>query len=233
MPQIKSVLLTVIITASVCTIVTAQNTGKISVRILAFPQMAEPEPVELVIGDNAKTIEVDTPGHELSKTYDVPPLNTITVGKTTLDKDGKPTFQVFGSAKSIAAKEQIILLLRKGKQNSDGFAVLPISADLIEFKGASFLFINASTYNVSGKIGDKILELGPGKRALLQPKANFEDGICQVTFAYQKADKWKMFYDTRWPANEKIRTLVFFYQNPETGRLGIAPITDIIPKKAN
>lgn len=80
------------------------------------------------------------------------------------------------------------------------------------------------------KIGDKNLELNSGKRSLIQPKANFENGICQVSIAYQKNDKWKMFYDTRWPANEKIRTLVFFYQNPTTGRLGIAPITDIISK---
>lgn len=209
----------------------AQTTEKISLRILAFPQIAEPEPVELVVGENTQTIEVDTPGHELSKNYSVPALNTITVGKTTIDSEGKSIFQSYGSAKSILAKEQIILLIRKGEKNSDGFSILPISADLTTFKGASFLFINASTYNIGVKIGDKNLELNSGKQSLIQPKANFENGICQVSIAYQKNDKWKMFYDTRWPANEKIRTLVFFYQNPITGRLGIAPITDIISKK--
>lgn len=208
----------------------AQTAEKISLRILAFPQIAEPKPVELVVDDKDQTIQVDTPGHELSKSYSIPALSTITVGRTTIDSEGKSVFQSYGSAKSILAKEQIILLIRKGEKNSDGFSVIPISADLTTFKGASFLFINASTYNIGVKIGDKNLELNSGKRSLIQPKANFENGICQVSIAYQKNDKWKMFYDTRWPANEKIRTLVFFYQNPTTGRLGIAPITDIISK---
>lgn len=211
----------------------AQTAEKISVRILAFPQIPEPEPVELIVGENSKTIEVDTPGHELSKSYSVPALTTITVGKTTTDSEGKTIFQTYGSAKSIPAKEQIILLIRKGRANSDGFVILPINADLNDFKGASFLFINASNHNVAGKIGDKILQLEPGKRSLLQPIANFEGGVCQVTLAYQKQEKWKTFYDTRWPANEKMRTLVFFYQDPTTNRLGIAPISDIISKVAN
>ncbi len=65
---------------------------------------------------------------------------------------------------------------------------------------------------------------------MLTPKPDFEGDICQVTLSYQRGKKSKRFYDTRWPANKDARALVIFYQNPQTGRLGIAPIMDIIPR---
>lgn len=215
-------------------IAVASNIGyaqeqKISLRFLAFPQQNAPEPIELLIGAD-KTIEVDTPGHELSKRYLVDPLSSIVVGKTTINEDGEAVFQSYGQAKSIPATEQIILLLRKGDQPGDGFVVLPIAANLKDFGGASFLFINASKVRIGGVIGDKKLDINPGEKKSLSPKPNFEAGICQVTLAYLKEDKFKKFFDTRWPANKNVRSLIIFYQNPETGRIGIAPITDIIRK---
>jgi hypothetical protein len=209
----------------------AEGEGRISLRFLAFPQTAEPEPVELVVGENGKTIFVDTPGHEISKTYDVPAMTNIVVGKTGEDSEGKPSFQAYGSANAIAAREQIIVLIRKGEANSDGFVVLPQDGNLEHFTGASYLFINASSYSIAGTIGNQQLKLESGKRVMLKPKADFEGGVCQVTFSYLRSDKWKMFYDTRWPANDKIRNLVFFYQNPKNGRIGISPITDIVIRR--
>ncbi len=202
---------------------------KISLRFLAFPQQNEPEPVELLIGEN-ETIAVDTPGHELSKPYLVNALSLIVVGKTVVNQEGKSVFQSYGQAKSTSASEQIILLLRKGEQPSDGFLVLPIAANLNDFGGASFLFINASKLRIGGVIGDKKLDINPGEQKTITPKPDFEGGICQVTLAYLKEEKFKKFFDTRWPANKNVRSLVIFYQNPETGRIGIAPIMDIIQK---
>lgn len=50
----------------------------------------------------------------------------------------------------------------------------------------------------------------------------------EVLEAYVKLDKEKRFFDTRWPANKNVRSMVIFFQNPETGRIGLDPITDII-----
>ena len=212
--------------AAISTIASAQE-QKVALRFLSFPQQDPAVPVELLLGEN-KTIKVDTPGHELSQRYIVPALSSIVVGKTTTDKEGKPFFQIYGQAKSIAAPEQIILLIRKGQQNSDGFVVLPIGADLKDFGGASFLFINASKLRIGGLVGDQKLDISPGQLKTLNPKANFDGDICQVTLSYLKEDTVKTFFDTRWPANKKVRSLVIFYQDPETGRLGLAPIMDII-----
>lgn len=203
---------------------------KISLKFLAFPKSPDPEPVELRVGEE-KTIEVQTPGNELSQPYQVPQLGSIVVGKTIKNEKNEDVFQVYGSAKALAAKEQIVLLLRKGEANSDGFVVIPLDGQQANFTGASFLFINASNFGVGGLIGDQKFALKPGERRLLKPAPSHEGGICQVTLSYLKGEKWKTFYDTRWPANNKYRSIVFFYQDPKSGRIGLAPIVDVLPYK--
>jgi hypothetical protein len=202
----------------------------IKLRFLGFPQVPDPEPVELLVGEG-KTIKVDTPGHELSQPYSVPVLPSVTVGETVTNEKNESVFKEYGSAKAITAEEQIVLLIRKGRKPSDGFVVLPIDAGQAGFKAASYLFINASNLSVGGVIGDQKFALKPGQRRMLQPKPNHADGICQVTLAYMKGEEWKTVYDTRWPANDKFRSMVFFYQDPGTGRLGIVPIVDVLPYK--
>lgn len=218
-----------VLALAMCVLPASAQEAKVALRFLVFPQQDIPVPVELLVGEG-KTIEVDTPGHELSKRYNVTPLGSVVVGKTVKDSEGKPSFAIYGQAKAIAAPEQIILLLRKGARHEDGFTVIPIAADVKEFRGGSFLFINASELRIGGTIGNLALDVSPGKLKMLAPKPDFEGDICQVTLSYQRGEKTKRFYDTRWPANKDVRALVIFYQNPQTGRLGIAPIMDIIPR---
>lgn len=201
---------------------------KTSLHFLAFPKMIPPVPVELIIGEN-KTIEVQIPGNELSPEYKVPPLGSIVVGKTTVNGEGKAVFETYGKAKSLGVSKQIILLMRKGKENSDGFVVLPVNGELAHFKGGSYFFINASGLNVAGVIGDSKFALKPGQQHMLKPEPDHEGDICQVTLAYQRDDKWKTFKDTRWPTNKRYRSLVFFHQDPGSGRLGVSPIIDMLP----
>lgn len=214
-----------------CLPCTAQDDPKVSLQFLAFPKQLRPEPIELVIGEK-KTIKVETPGNELSPAYEVPQLETIIVGETSQNEKGEDVFQVYGRAEAIGASKQIILLFRKGKKNSDGFVVMPINGDLVNFKGGSYVFFNVSKSNVGVVIGDKKMALKPGQRELLSPQPDHENGICQVTLSYQIGDRWKTFMDTRWPVNENYRSLVFFYQNPENGRLGVYPIVDMLPYQA-
>lgn len=202
----------------------------IKLRFLGFPQVPNPQPVELLVGDG-KTIKVDTPGNELSQPYSVPVLASISVGETVTNEKNESVFKVYGSAKAINAEELIVLLLRKGQKPSDGFVVLPVDAGRTGFKPASYLFINASNLEVGGVIGDQKFAMKPGQRRMLQPKPNHADGICQVTLSYMKGDEWKTVYDTRWPASDKFRSMVFFYQDPGTGRLGIVPVVDVLPYK--
>lgn len=218
---------------TISSLASGQEDGKkMTLQFIAFPKISNPEPVELMIKEEI-TLPVSTPGHELTKPYKVPALDVINIGKTVVGDDGEAVFQKYGSAKSVSSN-QIILLLRKGSKNSDGFTLIPIDASSAGFGGASFLFINVSKLALGGVIGDTKIALKPGERKLIKPKPNHAQDICQVTLFYQTkvADKWKKFYDTRWPADKKVRSLIFFYQNPKTGRLGLAPIMDILPSPA-
>lgn len=208
----------------------AQEEEKITLQFLAFPKHISPEPIELLISEE-KTIPIDTPGNELSQEYRVPRPSTIVVGITTKNAEGDPVFQVLGHAPALASKSQIILLLRKGEEISDGFVVLPIDGAMGHFPGGNYLFINASELAIGGIIGDKKFALKPGQKSLLKPAATHKGGGCQITLSYQKDEtdtKGKIFFDTRWSVNEKFRTLVFFYQDPESKKLGVAPIVDML-----
>lgn len=218
-------LLVIASTAAMHAVASAQKT---TLQFLAFPKQIRPEPVELVVGQQ-KTIEIQTPGNELSPFYEAPMLETIVVGKTIMNENNEPVFEVYGQAKSLGTSKQIILLMRKGRENRDGFVVIPVNGELGDFGGGSYLFINASGVNVGGVIGDAKFALKPGQRNMLKPKPDFDGQICQVTLAYEREDKWKTFKDTRWSADKAYRSLVFFYQNPENGRLGVAPVIDILP----
>ena len=52
---------------------------KISLKFLAFPQVEIPEQLELLTGKE-ESIEIETPGNELSQPYKVTALDTIVVG---------------------------------------------------------------------------------------------------------------------------------------------------------
>ena len=122
---------------------------RMSLRFLAFPKSANMLPVELLVGEG-ETIKVDTPGNQLSAAYEVPSLSSLVVGATIQSADDGNVFKEYGRAKSLAVPKQIVLLLRKGKEHSDGFVIIPIDGSLANFSGASFLFINASNLGISG-----------------------------------------------------------------------------------
>jgi len=209
----------------------AQNPPQaIKMQFVCFPKQANIEPLELLLG--RETLEIAAPGHEFSPEYKVPPLSQVVIGKTVQGEDGKPRFDVYGKAKGISSPDQLILLIRKGREPSDGFVVMPMDARGTSFPGGSFLFINASTKNVGCEIGDKAFALEPGKQNLVRPKATHEAGACQATFSFERQDKTaKKFYDTRWSTDESYRTMVFFFDLKD--KVGIQPIINVLPYTGN
>lgn len=205
-----------------------QEEKQTTLQFLAFPPQNPPVPIELFIDKN-NTMPIDIPGNELSREYEVKGLTSIIVGLTVENAKKEKVFQMLGQAPALGSSKQIVLLLRKGDQNSDGFSVIPIDGSLQKFKGGNFYFANTSKLAVGGKIGDITFALKPGQHRLLDPSATHADHGCQVTLSYHWQDKWKTFYDTRWTADERIRCLVFLFQDPESQRLGVAPIMEFLP----
>lgn len=204
----------------------AQESGNVALQFLSFPRAIDPAPVELRIGE-AATIKVEAPSNELSAAYTVARQKIWAVGETTEGKDGKPAFKVLGQATALASSSQLILLIRKGKANSDGFEVIPIDNRVTEFGGGKFLFMNAARIDIAGVVGAEQFALTPGRHTLIKPKPEGPDKrLCHAALYYRKDDQAKPFFSSKWPLSDAARGLVFVYHDPGTNRLRLHTIRD-------
>lgn len=205
----------------------AQEAENLTLQFLSFPKSIDPKPVELLLGDG-KTLEIEIPTNELSKTYKVKRLSTWAVGKSDTDKDGKPIFTVFGQAKALGSAKQLILLVRKGADNADGMEVIPIDNDVTNFGGSKFLFMNAAKVDIAGEAGGVKFAIRPGAHTIIKPKANTNGRTFHTMFYFRKDNEVSPFFSSKWPLSDNIRNLIFFYHDPETKRLRMHTIRDFL-----
>lgn len=206
-----------------CLPCTGQDVSQVTLQFLSFPKSIDPKPVELLLAEG-KTIQVEIPSNELSTTYKVPRMATWAVGESIKGKDGKPAFTVFGQATALASSNQLILLVRKGENNADGMALIPIENDVAKFGGGQFLFMNAAKVDVAGEVGGGKFALKPGQHSILKPKAGENGRTFHAMFYFRKDDVAQPFFSSKWPVSDNARGLIFFYHDPETQRLRLHTI---------
>jgi len=207
----------------------AQEGAKVSLKFVCFPRANDTEPLQLLTGD-AKAIEVETPSNEVSKPHMVQARNTWVIGKMITGDDGKPKFEVYGKTKALTSSKQLLVLLRKGATNADGFEIIALDSRKINFGGEKFLFLNTAKVAIAGKIGKQAVALKPGAHTIIKPKPDrgVRKNLCHVSFAYLRNKEWKIFSSTTWPVHKNARALVFFYQDPTTKRLRLHAIRDFM-----
>jgi hypothetical protein len=205
--------------------------GEVSLQFLSFPKAANPEPIELFVGEG-KTIEVDTPTNRISETYKVKAMANWALGETTVDKEGNPKFDILGKAASISARSQLILVIRNGNDNGPGLRLIPIPNDRNDMGGGTFTLINASGFDIGGKLSNKRFTLKPGKLTTVKPSPSRVRGVfkyCDTELYYRHGDTVKPFFSSTWRLNDKIRSFTFFYQDPQTQKLRIHSIRNFAP----
>ncbi len=211
-----------------------QEKEMVTVRFLSFPKSVRPEPVQLQIG-GGKVIEVKAPSNSLSPAYQVPRLSKWSVGKVELNEEQKPIYKEYGAAPSIASKDQLILLIRKGKKNEDGLQVMPMDNSADNFAGGEFFFMNAAKVDIAGILGGNKFMLEPGKHAVVKPgelikrgEGEMEKVFTQFFFKNATAEA-KEFFSSTWPANKKARSMIFFYHDNHSRRLRFHTVRDFMP----
>jgi hypothetical protein len=189
----------------------------------------------LLTGDG-EVMEVNAPTNALSQPYQVKRLATWSVGKlqATANKDEKPVFTSYGSAPALASPEQLILLIRNGKENKDGLRVIPMDNRSSNFGGGQFFFMNASTVDIAGMLGGTKFLIKPGAHTIIEPvettKREGMDGDLLFTeFFFRKQTEARPFFSSTWPANKKARSMVFFYHDTHNERLRMHTIRDYVP----
>jgi hypothetical protein len=200
----------------------------VSLQFLSFPKSIDPAPVELVIG-KGQTIEVEIPSNELSPTYKVKRQRSWTFGETVTGDDGEVAFKVYGKTPALSSNKQLIILVRKGAEYSDGFDVIAVDGISSRFGGGKFLFLNAATTDIAGEVGGQKFALKPGKHAIVKPKSTVEGrNLAQATFYIRKKDKPKPFFTSKWPLSDNTRALIFFYLDPDSKRIQLHSIRDYL-----
>lgn len=200
--------------------------GQVALQFVTFPKTLEPIRVEL-LGGKGKTTVVDIPSNELSATYRVPSRPTWSLGKTGKDDEGKPVFQSYGKTKSLGLPKQLILVIRKGQTNADGFTLRPLDNRAAGFGGGQFLFVNAASVPIGGEVGARKFALRPGQTTVIKPKPDRGENLCQATLFYRVNQQARPFRDTVWPLQADARGLVFVYNAPRSSSIRLHTIRDI------
>lgn len=202
----------------------------ISLQFIAFPKIANAEPVELLLADG-KIIKVELPTNRISPVYKVKPMTQWALGKSSVNDKGEFVFNTYGKAPSIASTSQLILVLRDGPNDSDGLKLIPMDNSTVNFGGGKYLFMNAAKVDIAVEIGDVKLKLEPRQNKLVQPKPSKSEGKREYLYVYlhfRKGAEAVPFYDSTWRYNENVRSMIFLYHDPDTQQLRTHTIRDYL-----
>ena len=210
-----------------------QTREKVTLQFVTFPKWTTREPIQMVVGEG-ETIEFIAPSNSFSKPYEVPKLSNWVFGRMTTDEKEKPTFETFGQGKALESKNQLILLIRTGKEPKDGLKVIAIDMQPNQFGGGEFFYYNASTFDIGGMMGETKFILKPDEHKIIKPKADdieVKDGFSfvQAVHLYRKEDIQNPFFNSTWHVNPKARSMIFFYQDNEAKRLKMHTLQDFLP----
>lgn len=209
------------------------QTGELSelhLQFISFPKAAEPQEVELYLGDG-ESMEIEIPTNRISRSYVVKPMKRLVLGESTKDVEGNYLFKPYGQAASLNIQKQLILVLRKSRQNNNELALVPMPNTDLNFGGGSFFFMNATPLDIAGVLSDKKFVLKPGKSTIIKPSPSEVKGVykyCKAQLLYRKGEEVRSFFNTTWRLNDDARSLIFLYQDPNTKHIRLHTIRDYL-----
>lgn len=204
--------------------------GEIKLQFVTFPKLINAEPIELLIG-NEETLEVELPTNSLSPVYTVKSLTECVLGRSSEGANGKFAFSTYGRSALLDSPEQLILVIRKGAKESDGFELIPMDSQESGFGGGDYFFMNASMVDIAVEIGKEIVILKPRKHKIVQPKPSKVEGDRKYLYVYihfRKGKEAVPFYSNTWRFSERARCMVFLYHDPHTKQLRTHTIRNYI-----
>lgn len=198
----------------------------VNVQFISFPKAANPEPVELLIGEG-ETMEIELPTNSISQVYKVPAMSTWALGKASANPEGEFVFDIFGKTQSNGAKDQLILVVRKGQNDADGLELTTMKSGGDGFGGGKYFLMNASKVDIAGAIGTGKFALKPGAHSLIAPEPTSIKGdrkYCYAKIFFKRKEEVQPFFSSTWRFNEAARSMVFFFHDPNSGQLDVHTI---------
>jgi hypothetical protein len=226
-------LLILLVSTIIFSTLSSAQEKKVKLQFVSFPITTDPKPIELLVG-NEIIMTVEIPTNRISPTYQVNPISEWILGKSNKNTEGKITFETYGKTPSLNTEKQLILVMRKGDNDADGFELIAINNDPSNFGGGKYLFFNASKVDISGEIGESKFSIKPFNYTLIKPtpsEPKDDRKNLYVVTRFLKDPQSNPFYSSTWRYNERARCLVFFYDESFNGRLKIHTIRDYLPER--
>ena len=223
-------LLILLVSTIIFSTLSSAQEKKVELQFVSFPITTDPKPIELLVGnENIMTVEIPT--NRISPTYQVNPISEWILGKSNKNTEGKLTFETYGKTPSLNTEKQLILVMRKGDNDADGFELIAINNDSSNFGGGKYLFFNASNIDISGEIGDSKFAIKPFNHTLIKPspeEPKDDSKNLYVITRFLKDPQSNPFYSSTWRYNERVRSLVVFYNESINKSLRIHTIRDYL-----
>ena len=197
---------------------------EVSITCLSFPKQA-PASIELLVGPG-KTVPIILQSHTLTEPLKVPRLAAWKFGKSSTNAAGEFQFKVYGQVRPGKAREQILLLIRKGASPANGLNILSLDGGGSSFGASQMLFFNLAREQVTGLVGGRRFRLDSGKYIIIKPKADRGKNLCYASLKYQRGGKWRPFFSSNWPTLSNARGLIFLYNDPRSKSVRIHSLVD-------
>ena len=123
-----------------------------------------------------------------------------------------------------------VVLLVVGDETSP-FRPVVIPAKDASFKPGDVYMVNASkTKTVLGQVGTTKFVIAPAKGQVVRPAgAEGEGRFYNVLLGVREATGNKVFSTSRWPVDERMRSYVFFYDDPKRKSVDFRAIDEFVP----
>jgi len=108
-----------------------------------------------------------------------------------------------------------------------GYHAFPVRADDPEFRGNDKYIFNFTKRRLGIFLGTARQAIAPLKNAKLRPEFPADDTFYQAMFTYEEDGKIVPFNNTRWPVNGNVKSLIFVFEDPESGKLAYRSVTEL------
>ena len=182
---------------------------EVKIRALCFPRQAGDSNIELLVGEE-ETVEISLQSHEFTLPVGVPRMAEWKFGRSSSDSEGNFRFETHATATPLGTRRQLLVFIRLGPQNEDGFKVLSLNPAKI--KGKDYVLLNLTNGPVAGMVGGKKFRIPPGRRVILAPEPDRGEDLCFASLQYQRNEKWRPFFSSNWRLRKNSRSLILIYQ---------------------
>lgn len=95
---------------------------------------------------------------------------------------------------------------------TDAYKHMVISGKDPKFGGGDLCFINLSSHDIIGQVGDTELDMKPDALNYIRPTAEKSAKSLAVTFSFRDKEKVMVLTDTSWPIVRDNRSIVVFHE---------------------